>query len=190
MVVGLGNPGHRYEKTRHNAGFLFIDAIATHYQIKLIHKPFSSVTLGEGRVMDSTLHLIKPETFMNNSGRVLPKLMQKNGIELQNLLVIVDNMDLPLGALRLKKGGSSAGHNGLKSIFSFVGNDFYRLYVGVGKPDTTQKDVISHVLSPFNSQEFKILELLMNSIYTPIEYILKGEPHKAINEINSLRISQ
>lgn len=188
MVAGLGNPGRRYEKTRHNAGFLFIDTLADRYGIEMRRKVFDAVTIGEG--VDSggsRIVLVKPETYMNLSGKVMPKLFRNHGVDCEHFLVIVDNMDLPLGALRLKKGGSSAGHNGLKSIFSYVGQSFYRLYVGVGRPETSGRDTVSHVLAPLTSDEERVLLTSAQSAASSLTFLFNGHYDKACYEINSLR---
>lgn len=191
MVVGLGNPGRRYEKTRHNAGFLFIDALSSSYGIELRRKVFDSISIGEGHAPDgSAIILVKPETYMNLSGKVLPKLFRSYGIDNDRLLVIVDNMDLPLGAIRLKKGGSSAGHNGLKSIFSYVGQSFYRLYIGVGRPEAAARDTVSHVLAPLTSAEESLLLSSIRNAMPALMDLFNGHYDKACHEINSLRTSQ
>lgn len=188
LVVGLGNPGRRYEKTRHNAGFLFIDCLASAYGIEMKHKVFDAVSIGEGNESGgASIILAKPETFMNLSGKVMPKLFRKYGIECEQTLVIVDNMDLPLGMLRLKKGGSSAGHNGLKSIFSFVGDSFYRLYVGVGRPESSNRDTVSHVLAHLTKQEEAIMLQSAQNAISSLTHLFNGNEEKARYEINSVR---
>ena len=188
LVAGLGNPGRRYEKTRHNAGFLFIDSLSSSYGIDLRRKVFDSMSIGEGVGPDgSGIILVKPETFMNLSGKVFPNLFRSYGIDNDRLLVIVDNMDLPLGTLRLKKGGSSAGHNGLKSIFSYVGQSFYRLYVGVGCPETAGRDTVSHVLATLTTEEETCLSDLFHKAIPALAYLFNGQYDKACHEINSLR---
>lgn len=186
LIAGLGNPGTRYEKTRHNAGFLFIDRLALDYGIQLKRKIFDSLSVGSGMVCGERVVLVKPETFMNLSGKVFPKLFRVNGIDAQRCLVIVDNMDLPFGALRLKKGGSSAGHNGLKSVISAIGTSFYRLYIGVGRPEASERDTISHVLAPLTEEEMSILSETAVKIAEPLKNLFAGNFEKACHEINTL----
>lgn len=185
LIAGLGNPGARYEKTRHNAGFLFIDRLAAVYGIQLKRRLFDSLSAGSGTVDGERVVLAKPETFMNLSGKVFAKLFRANGIDAQRCLVIADNMDLPFGALRLKKGGSSAGHNGLKSVISAIGPSFYRLYVGVGRPETAERDSVTHVLAPLTDEEMRVLSEAASKIPGPLKNLFAGNFEKACHEINS-----
>lgn len=190
LVAGLGNPGRRYEKTRHNAGFLFIDRLAARYGIEMKRKIFDAVSVGEGTENGgSPIILVKPETYMNLSGKVIPGLFRRYGIDCNRFLVIVDNMDLPLGMLRLKKGGSSAGHNGLKSIFSYTGPSFFRLYVGVGRPESSGRDTVTHVLAPLTQDEESVLLSCADKAASSLTYLFNGHYDKACYEINSVRSS-
>ena len=140
LILGLGNPGKQYEKSRHNVGFSVIDLLAKDNNVllkKAFNKPFEQ---GRLKIKDEEILLIKPLTYMNASGDIFPYFRNEN---ITTVIVCVDNMDLDVGKARLKFGGSSAGHNGLKSIIAHYGNNFYRLYIGVGRPNG---DVVSHVL--------------------------------------------
>lgn len=160
LVVGLGNPGNRYAATRHNAGFIIVELLAKRLNV-FYKKPFFkkfTIAACEGMI------LVKPLTFMNRSGIVLPPLMNHYSINHERNLVIVDNMDLPPGKCRLKRGGSDAGHNGIKSIMAETGTkDFMRLYIGVGRPENGVS-VIDHVLGRFTQEEGEKINSLGNKI--------------------------
>ena len=146
-VFGLGNPGARYEKTRHNVGFDTVERIAALKGMKLRKRCFRLYR----RAVLGSLTLVEPLTFMNNSGQVF----EENVREGEEVVVIVDQMDLPPGRIRIRRGGGSAGHNGLKSIIAFHGQDFIRVYIGIGRP-AEGTAVADHVLSRF-SEEDRIL---------------------------------
>ena len=151
IVLGLGNPGREYEKTRHNAGFLVLEELAERFSLKF-KKPFfrswrsacTDITTGEGFCR---LVLAAPLTYMNASGKVVPDILQRYTAAPKQIIVVCDSLDLPSGIIRIKQRGSSAGQKGLESIISVLGTDkFKRLFVGIGRPDQ-KKEVISWVLS-------------------------------------------
>jgi PTH1 family peptidyl-tRNA hydrolase len=162
LLVGLGNPGREYEGTRHNVGFAVLDHLALHEGL-LFQSPPSLQRDGlldryEGpraftlaRAFDPEALLVKPQTFMNRSGEVVVPLLRWAGLEPASLMVVSDDLDLPLGTLRLRASGGHGGHNGLRSIVDGLGtNAFPRLRVGIGRPST---DAVRHVLSPFDPAE-------------------------------------
>lgn len=151
VLIGLGNPGAKYKQTRHNAGFSVIDAISADKRIPVKNISYSSLT-GKGRISRREVFLVKPETFMNLSGRVVKALVCKKGLELNDILIICDDVNLPLGNIRLRSGGSEGGHNGLKSISqSLKTRDYPRLRVGVGKDlEGGRERLSSYVLKPLN----------------------------------------
>lgn len=150
-VIGLGNPGKKFTYTRHNAGFLIVDAL-----IKQFHETFrvqdmmECAELSLGEPAHSVL-VVKPQTFMNNSGHCLPKLLKK-GISADTLLVVHDELELPLGKIKIKQGGSARGHNGLRSLIQGIGPDFFRLAFGIGRPEK-KEDVAEYVLAPFDDPQ-------------------------------------
>jgi len=148
LIVGLGNPGKEYEYTRHNIGFLTVDYLI--YQTEA--RPLSSSSFHGELFKSSNLLFLKPTTFMNRSGESLQAVKQFYKIELDNTIVIHDDLDLPFGALRFKKGGGSGGHNGLKSIDEMVGKEYMRVRMGIGKP-TYKSQVADYVLSQFSKEE-------------------------------------
>lgn len=156
LLAGLGNPGARYEHTRHNIGFSVIDAIASRYAFPAFSKKFKGLA-AQGSLDTPTL-LLKPQTFMNLSGESVQEAMQFYKIPPAQLIVLHDEIDLPTGEVKLKKGGGTAGHNGLKSIAAQLGEDFGRIRIGVGHPRGTMKDVSDHVLEPFSKDERSVVE--------------------------------
>jgi PTH1 family peptidyl-tRNA hydrolase len=153
MILGLGNPGPPYEKTRHNVGFDLIELLAEQLNLFLKKPLFRNYRIASVTVNDRTIHLVQPLTFMNRSGDVLPHLMKKYGLELTDIVVAVDNMDLLPGRVRMKSRGSSAGHNGLKSFIARAGSpDFHRLYIGIGRP-VKGETVVDHVLGLFEPED-------------------------------------
>ena len=178
IIFGLGNPGKKYEKTRHNAGFLFIEELSRSLSIPLRKKILEPYRIGR----KDDLSLVEPLTYMNSSGIVFPGITAGS-----EFLVAVDNMDLPVGSARLRKGGSSAGHNGLKSIISAVGNDFYRLYIGIGRPDAGM-DVASYVLSRFPDEDLEKLSKFLPFLSENILSLYNGERYElVVQRINSAK---
>lgn len=184
LIAGLGNPGDKYKNNRHNIGFQIIDTYLTFFsQNKLIDKfdsEYTSINFKENK-----LHIIKPKTFMNESGIAVNKCINFFKIPLENLIVIYDEMDLSPGNIKIKFGGGSAGHNGIKSIINCLGSEkFTRVRIGIGKPINKEK-ISSYVLSNFTNDELN----LFNEIKTNIKYIiedlvLEGLPF-AMNKFNS-----
>lgn len=144
-IIGLGNPGKNYEFTRHNIGFRVIDELVTRHQGTWRTK--GKMDIAEVAIENQSVLLIKPQTFMNNSGVIIPVLMQQ-GIKPEEILVVHDELELPFGTLKIKKGGSAKGHNGLKSIIAACGPEFYRLRCGISRP-VNREEVPDYVLKPF-----------------------------------------
>ena len=173
IVFGLGNPGTEYEGTRHNAGFITVEKMAAKMDAKFRKRClrlYSACTPAED------LTLVKPLTFMNRSGDIFHYLV-KEGDDAP--IVVVDNMDLPVGRIRIKVGGSSAGHNGLKSIISAIGPEFIRIYVGIGRPleGTTVTD---HVLSRFTDEERIKLDGAVDHAIEAVESLRRGEDIRVV----------
>ena len=155
LIIGLGNPGLGYKFTRHNAGFLAIDHIAEKHNISNFNSKFKSL-ITDFNFVNYKFLLAKPQTYMNLSGEAA--LMIKNFYKLQNsqIIVIHDDIDLKLGDVRIKVGGGHAGHNGLKSLDHLIGNDYKRIRVGIGRPES-RMDVSDYVLGKFTDEELKII---------------------------------
>lgn len=152
IIVGLGNPGLQYDKSRHNAGFCVIDSLADLMPIENIKKT-SRYILAAGRVDSALIHLVKPLVYMNLSGEIIAEILKKSNGTAANLLAVCDNMDLELGKLKLKSQGGSAGQKGLQNIIDKLGtNRFNRLFVGIGRPQKEQT-VPDYVLNRFPAHE-------------------------------------
>ena len=184
LIAGLGNPGDKYKNNRHNIGFQIIDTYLTYFsQNKFIDKfdsEYTSINFKENK-----LHIIKPKTFMNESGKAINKCISFFKIPLENLIVIYDEMDLSPGDVRIKFSGGSAGHNGIKSIINCLGSEkFTRIRIGIGKPINREK-INSYVLSNFSNNELNLFnEVKINIKYIIEDIILEGLPF-AMNKFNS-----
>jgi PTH1 family peptidyl-tRNA hydrolase len=176
LFVGLGNPGSQYESTRHNIGFRVIDKLVNDSKARDISK-----TSFQGKLYRSASSLfLKPTTFMNLSGKSLQAVKNFYKIELDNIIVIHDDIDLPFGALRFKKGGGHGGHNGLKSIDSHITKEYLRVRIGVGKPEH-KSQVANYVLHNFNEDEESVLIKLINQVAQACKALQLEE----LNEVKS-----
>lgn len=186
LVVGLGNPGRDYEHTRHNIGFEAIDALAERHKIALNKRDHKALS-GDGLVGDTRVYLMKPLTFMNLSGQSVASFLRQRTIDPSQILVIVDDIALPLGKLRLRPSGSAGGHNGLKSIISNLGSDsFPRLRLGVGQPP--RPDVqIDYVLGKFSKSEQKVVDETITSAIVACELWLERPIDQAMNVVNTMQ---
>ena len=160
IIVGLGNPGRQFHYTRHNIGFLIVDALVDKYGASWHAK--GSVEYAEIVIHDKKIMLIKPQTFINNSGKVLPALL-KHGITIHNVLVVHDELEKPFGVVDVKNGGSHRGHNGLRSIISLCGADFVRVRCGIGRPEN-KEDVADYVLSNFTEDKHAVEEEVQKAV--------------------------
>lgn len=177
LVVGLGNPGEEYAKTRHNIGFMAADEIFSRYNFAPFKSKFEGL-IAEGNIDGEKVILLKPQTYMNLSGNSVGKVAKFYKIPPQNIIVIHDDKDLALGKLKAKNGGSAGGHNGLKNIDSQIGQDYNRIRIGVGSPKEHNTDTINFVLSRFSKTELDILQIHIEYIASTInELIKKGIAH-------------
>lgn len=184
LVVGLGNPGKKYTKTKHNVGFLVIDEIGEKVGIELNKKKFKGI-YGEGAVNGGKLLLLKPETYMNLSGEAVSSIKNFYDIPADNIIVVHDEMDLELGIIRIKSGGGSAGHNGIKSIISRIGSDdFKRVRIGIGKPFVKDEGA-DHVLKGFKGDEGKIIQDTIARAAEAVLCIMSEGLEKAMNKYNT-----
>ena len=159
-IIGLGNPGPRFHNTRHNIGFMILDALADQHQASWSTKDIMEISTI--KIHDQKIILIKPQTFMNLSGQVLPSL-KKQGINPNEILVVHDDIDIPVGSLKWRFGGSPRGHNGLKSIISYIGSDFLRFRFGVDRP-AVKENVPDYVLQKFSERTEDIESFIDQSI--------------------------
>lgn len=185
VIVGLGNPGKKYENTRHNVGFAVIDKLAKDCDIK-VNKSKHSAKIGEGVIEGEKVVLAKPQTYMNLSGMSVRSLMDFYKIDPESELIIIsDDIDLPTGNLRIRKSGSAGGHNGLKSIIANVGTQgFTRIRVGVGAK-VEGEDLADHVLGHFNKDDAKIIEIAAETAAEAIKTMLTDGVDKAMNKFNT-----
>lgn len=182
LVVGLGNPGGKYEATRHNIGFRVVDELARRHGIDLNRSRFSSL-FGSGTIGSEQVVLLKPGTFMNLSGRAVREAATFYKLVPADLLVISDDMALPLGRLRLRKGGSAGGHNGLASIIRELGSDaFPRLRIGIEQ--VAGERMVGHVLSPFSRQEEEVVGPAVARTADAVECWLAEGMDAAMNRYN------
>lgn len=182
-IIGLGNPGREYMNTRHNIGFDTVELISSKYNIKLNKGKFKSI-YGEGNIDDKKILLVKPQTYMNNSGMAVLDLYNFYKIPIENIIVIVDDVDIDFGAVRVRAKGSGGTHNGLKSIvYQLQRDDFPRIKVGIGKAKKDM-DLADFVLSRFSKEDRTIIEEAIKKASLAAELIVKYDVNKAMNEIN------
>jgi len=170
-IIGLGNPGKEYEDTRHNVGFMVADAVVSILKCskKYKEKCFSHIY----ECKDHDVLIVKPQTYMNNSGIAVRNLLEDYRLKPEEILVIYDDMDLPLGTIRLRKKGSSGGHKGIKSIIENIRTEeFPRLKIGIGRPEK-KEEVIDYVLSPFSKDEKILIEKVIQSAAQCVVNVLK-----------------
>lgn len=183
LLVGLGNPGAKYEGNRHNVGFHVIDALADEYGIGPFKSKFNA-EMAEGRIGEQKVVLLKPQTFMNESGQAVGKVAKFFKITKARTVVFHDELDLAPGKMRVKVGGGVAGHNGLKSIRAHLGSpDFRRVRIGIGHPGDKNK-VSSYVLNDFAKAEQPMFEDLVRALSGKIELLLTGEDELYMTKVS------
>lgn len=187
FIVGLGNPGLQYENTRHNVGFMTIDYLANKYDIDVRKLKFKSL-YGQGEISGHKVMLIKPQTYMNNSGEAITELRNFYKFDIDKLIVIYDDIDIDFGTIRIRKKGSAGSHNGMKSIIYQIQDDqFPRIKISIGqKPE--RWDLANFVLSGFSKEEVGVLEDEIRLAAEGIELILKEDIDKAMNRCNSVKL--
>ena len=192
LLVGLGNPGTEYKKTRHNVGFMVLEEIASQKNCSFREsKKLFGKTCEYGSDINKT-RLLMPSTYMNESGKSVRSAKDWFNLENHHLIVLVDDMDLPLGKMRVRSKGSSGGHNGLKSIINHLGStEFKRLKIGIGPPTEIQKDrkskTVSHVLGSFSKEEFTILNYIIQEIISCFDLITSNNWDKIATRLNSFK---
>lgn len=173
LVVGLGNPGAEYANTRHNVGFMAADEIHRRYNFSAFRAKFDGL-IAEGNIEGEKVYLLKPQTFMNLSGNSVVKAASFYKILPQNVVVIHDDMDLPIDKMKAKIGGGAGGHNGLKSIDSCITPNYNRIRLGIGHPNTKAEEVVvNHVLSSFSKADRAILEQNIDIVADLLPILLK-----------------
>lgn len=186
LIVGLGNPGKRYEKTRHNVGFSAIDKIAERLDIDVSKLKFKG-QFGQGTYKGEKVILLKPQTYMNNSGESVQAFYKYYNIENDRLIVLVDDIDIDFGTVRIKKKGSAGTHNGMKSIIQMLGHgDFSRIKIAVGKKPSYM-DLANFVLGRFTSDETEIIEKEIDLAADSVLDIIEAGLDYAMNHTNSIK---
>lgn len=187
LVVGLGNPGDKYDGTRHNIGFETIDYISSKYNIDVTRVKFKGV-IGEGFIGGEKVILLKPTTYMNLSGESVREAMNFYKLTEEDIVIIYDDISLEVGKIRIREKGSAGGHNGIKSIISNINTDvFPRIKIGVGQPTG---DLVSHVLGRFSKEEAEDLKEVIEVSSKAVEIIMKSGTKDAMNKLNGFKLSK
>jgi len=184
LIVGLGNPGHEYENTRHNVGFDVLDLISSKYNISIIRTKFKGV-YGEGKIGNERVILLKPTTYMNLSGESVREVCNFYKITNDNIIVIHDDISLEVGRMRIRKSGSAGGHNGIKNIILNLSSDvFPRIKIGVGGP---KGDLTSHVLGKLSHEDKIVIDRVFNAATEAVESIITESVMEAMNKFNGFQ---
>ena len=189
-LIGLGNPGKKYSQSRHNIGFLLLENLANKYNSNFLLKEKLKSSCSEFKINESTYRLFLPNTFMNNSGDAVRAIIDWYKINLDQIFIIVDDKDLPLGKIRFRKKGSSGGHNGLKSIIEKLQTEnFNRIRIGIGSPPSIKgKDnfnTISHVLGNISTEEKSVLDKVYIRVIESLEQLNTKKQEYIVNDLNS-----
>ena len=185
LIVGLGNPGREYETTRHNVGFMWVDELARLHKLSFKSESKFHGLTARGQLHDHEMLLLKPQTFMNHSGRSVVALAQFYKIEPAEMLVVHDELDLPPGVARLKMGGGHGGHNGLKDIIVHLASkDFWRLRIGIGHPGD-RDEVVNYVLNDPRREERALIEDVMQKAQSIAHLVIEGKTEAAMLKLHS-----
>lgn len=183
VIVGLGNPGSEYAKTKHNVGFMFIDAMAEKLGVSEWRDKFEA-KIAETRIGSEKVLLVKPMTYMNESGQAVGPIMSFYKLLPEDLIVVHDDMDIPAGTIRIRKKGSAGGHNGIKSILAHIGDEhFARVRIGIGRP-LTGWTVVNHVLAPFSNEDAPKIDEAIKYLEPAVECIINDDVDMAMNKFN------
>ncbi len=184
IVVGLGNPGSKYENTRHNAGYLALDTVAEKCSARIDRSKFHSL-VGEGNLGGKRVLFMKPETFMNNSGEAVGEAARFYKIAPENVIVISDDISLPVGKIRIRRKGSHGGHNGLKSIEAHLGaNTYPRIKIGVGEKPHPDYDLADWVLGKFPKEDAESLKTARENTANALTLVIEGKTEEAMAKFN------
>ncbi len=185
IICGLGNPGTQYEGTRHNIGFMTIDTLCDKYQLECKKLRFKSLTC-DAMISGKRCLIMKPTTFMNNSGEAVTEAMQFYKIPPEHTIIVFDDISLEPGKLRIRRKGSDGGHNGIKSIIYLSGSDMFpRIKMGVGAKPHPDYNLADWVLGHFKKEQAEVLESAMNNAVSSIELMVDGKTTEAMNKFNS-----
>lgn len=185
LIAGLGNPGKKYEFSRHNAGFLFTEALSEKYDFKINRLKFKAL-VAEARINGHRCLVMKPQTMMNLSGEAVKEAADFYKIPPEKIIVVFDDISLEPGKLRIRRSGSAGGHNGIKSIIASLGSEnFPRIKLGVGAKPNPDYDLAAWVLSSFTKQEGKLLREAADNACRAVEYMVNGDIEQAMSKFNS-----
>ena len=184
MIIGLGNPGREYEHTRHNAGFWFVDRIAAKHQVTLSAQSKFWSMLGKFTSQGQEVFLLKPQTFMNLSGKAVSAVMSFFKITATEILVVHDELDFPVGIAKFKQGGGNGGHNGLKDIERVIGKSFWRLRIGIDHPGDKNK-VVDYVLKRPDRDEMIDIDNSIDRAMDALDLVFAGELNSAMKQLHS-----
>tara|TARA_B100000212_G_scaffold110650_1_gene82317 strand:+ start:589 stop:1200 length:612 start_codon:yes stop_codon:yes gene_type:complete len=195
FIIGLGNPGRKYDNNRHNIGFLFIQEFASNYSSKFVLKNKIKCNYSEFIFDEVIYRMFMPTTFMNNSGEAIRAIIDWFKVDKNKLIIVVDDIDLPLGRIRVRKKGTSGGHNGLKSIINHLNSkEFLRIRIGIGSPPLIENDkksnTISHVLGNFTKSEKLILNKIFCQMIESLQKLNDHNENTIICELNSFNINE
>ena len=182
LFVGLGNPGSDFAKNRHNIGFMAVDEIVHRHSFAPFRSKFQG-QLSEGKIAGQKVLILKPTTYMNESGKAVQAAMAFYKLALQDIIVFQDEMDLVAGKIRMKTGGGHAGHNGIRSIQSHIGSGFQRVRLGVGHPGDKEK-VVGHVLKDFSKADQQWLDKMIEAIGENADLLIKGEDSGFMSKVS------
>jgi PTH1 family peptidyl-tRNA hydrolase len=181
LIVGLGNPGLKYENTKHNFGFLLADEIVKQFSLENLGNKFNAQFFS-GKISDHKVFLIKPQEYMNLSGSAVLSFATFYKIPLENIIVLHDDLDLDFGRIKTKIGGGNAGHNGLKDIDARLGKSYTRIRLGIGRPENPEYEISDFVLSKFNNDELKKIDEINHKITKNFVKILEGKLDEFVND--------
>ena len=183
IIAGLGNPGSEYAKSKHNVGFMLVDALADKLGVTEWKDKFDA-RIGEARIGTEKILLVKPQTYMNESGQAVGPLMNFYKTAIEDLIVVHDDMDIPAGTIRIRKKGSAGGHNGIKSVLAHVGDEhFARVRIGIGRP-LPGWTVVNHVLAPFTAEDEPKISAAIDYLLPAVECIVTEDVDMAMNKYN------
>ena len=189
LIVGLGNPGSEYAKTKHNVGWMFVDRMAERIGATG-WKEKEKGMVAEGRVGAEKVLLVKPMTYMNNSGECVGPLMRWYKLGPEDVLVVHDDMDIPAGTIRIRKKGSAGGHNGIKSLIAHIGSEkFIRVRIGIGRP-LPGRTVINHLLEPFAAEDVPRIAEAIEYLQPAVDCIINEDVDMAMNRYNPKKVKK
>ena len=183
-IVGLGNPGSHYVQTRHNLGFWLLDQLADTQQVVFQEKSKFSAEITKLSYAEKSFMLVKPLTFMNESGKFLKMLLSKNNCDVTDTILVHDEITLPVGRMKISRNNGYGGHNGVKSIFSNIGSDLTRLRLGIGQKKNPAMDLADYVLSKFTTEETQLLDQQKDNFLNALKSLMSEGVDRAMNRFN------